>query len=201
LDAFESPFEILDYRREKNPIAIIRSMQNDQGFLIWGEAENGIDCVGRNALHPAPILVIWTAPPSHEVLMTALEKVNPQKIILCALTPETDEMEIFFKKLAGLIKFIIKEKHGEISWLQLASATAQREAAVRLGLAWLEAHGDITMDASQDEGIVHSGGQTSPVKATSILKQLRSILTETSAYRNTFSQADAITLLNIPIKI
>jgi hypothetical protein len=69
--------------------------------------------------------------------------------------------------------------------------TANRESAIRLALAWLEAQGHVTI--LTDEGnsvLLRAGGDRVDLRADRIAAQLGALLDEVSAYRRYFAHAD-----------
>ena len=80
----------------------------------------------------------------------------------------------------------------------LAAATAQREAAVRLGLDWLVEKGHIAIVDEEAGEIQFTGGtgvEGSDLKGAT--KRLQSLLEETGAYRLHFSRAPAERVLSL----
>ena len=79
---------------------------------------------------------------------------------------------------------------------QLAAGTAQREAAVRLGLDWLVEHGDIVIEGEEGEVIrlaAGSGVVGADLKGATV--RLGSVLEETAAYRVHFVRSPAESLV------
>ena len=110
---------------------------------VWREGEAAGDLPGddRRTLPRAPALVIWTAPPGPAELRAALAEVKPARVYLFGVDPGVDRPDAFLRRLAGLVKHALKANGGRAPLAALAAATAQREATVRLGLAWLAAAG------------------------------------------------------------
>jgi len=185
--------EIIDYRNAEDPRNILASLSLQPATIIWAEGEDrkAVGGVDRNGLEPANALAIWTTPPGSAELRWVLEKVKPEKIHLFAINPGTDEPKAFLERLTGLVKFAINKRGGSVTLAELATATAQREATVRLGLEWLSAGGyfDLRIEGQQ----LHFTEQTNP--ANSYLQQelfiaLKGLLAETAAYRAFLSRAD-----------
>jgi hypothetical protein len=59
--------------------------------------------------------------------------------------PPAEKADEFLSRLAGMVKFVIAKKNGETSIPALATATAQREVTVRIGLEWLAAGGHVAV--------------------------------------------------------
>ena len=199
LEIPREPLEIVDFRGSANPERQLSDLALPASSMLWAEGEHKkqIGGVDRKALEKAETLVIWTTPASREELTTALATVRPAKVILFALDPGMDDAQTFLERLAGLVKFALNQRGGQASYSGLAAATAQKTAGVRLGLAWLEKRGQITLVAgAADELLLTPGGTADEAAATGLVIQLRSLLQETSAFRENFQKADAAALLN-----
>jgi hypothetical protein len=119
----------------------------------------------------------------------------PETVYLVAIDPGMDDPQRFLERLAGLVKAALSSG-GRVSLLGLAAATAQREAAVRLGLDWLVESGHVSMVADEGEEIVLASGAGRPgadVRGTTV--RLRATLEETAAYRRYFARAPADAVL------
>ena len=188
--------DIVDYRRQTHPESLLQQLQAMPEVQIWGETVAG--CLDRHALQAGKTLVIWTAPPSRAELNQALEHVQPQKIYLVGVDPGMDQPEAFLRRLAGLLKGILKSEQGQVDIQRLAAATAQRPAAVRAGIHWLQSRGYIRV-IEQDGDTLHlRRGEGEP---TAELAQARLIikraLEESAAYRAYFRFANPYTLLEM----
>jgi hypothetical protein len=122
---------------------------------------------------------------------------------LFGIDPPTAQLAVFLKHLVGLVKYTINSKAGCTTLPALAAATAQRLAAVQLGLAWLQVRGDLVITPPGDseqanaELWLQSGdpSKADAEEAAQILTRLKTILAETSAYRAYFARAEAESLL------
>jgi single-stranded-DNA-specific exonuclease len=190
--------EVVDYRNVENPRQLLSSFIFHPSSLIWAEAQDKkkIGGLDRNTLTPAQTLIIWTTPPSREELNAALETVRPEKVLVFGIDPGMDDLKAFLERLAGLVKFALNKKDGKTSHAELAAATAQKVAAVRLGLEWLAKRGQVTVESDAGgELILTAGGPTDEPAALTVESKLRSLLNETSAYRQHFGKADIKTLM------
>ncbi len=188
--------EILDQRMANNSEAVLKSLP--KSVLVWAEGEDKktIDGQDRNHLVRSEGLAIWTPPPWPEVLSSVLEKVQPQKVILFAVPPSTDEPRVFLERLAGLIKFAIRSKGGRTTVEELAAATAQREVTVRLGLEWMSAKGQIVFKFDGNALQVMGENQAATPYAVADLENgLKTALDETHAYRLHFVHANKESLI------
>jgi hypothetical protein len=89
----------------------------------------------------------------------------------------------------------LKADGGRINISILAAATAQREATVQAGLAWLEAQGHLAVLQDGDEVHLTAGDRKESVDLPQITARLRELLDETAAYRAHFARAEKETLI------
>jgi single-stranded-DNA-specific exonuclease len=191
--------EVEDYRMLKAESVIELLSTFHFPYIVWAEGEHKklVNGKGRHELEPAETLVIWTSPPSPEVLREALEKVKPQKAILVSVNPDAEELKPFLERLAGLVKFVLNKREGRVTLEELASATGARLAAVRLGLEYLSKRGQVAVEHESTGEIVLAASNAGVDESAlaRIESQIRNLLNETAAYRNHFRKADKDTLL------
>ncbi|MDY6875897.1 MAG: single-stranded-DNA-specific exonuclease RecJ [Chloroflexota bacterium] len=190
--------EVVDYRRQPAPRRTLKKLRAQKDVQVWGEAEARAEIAGqdRYELGPSEVLVIWTTPPGPAELQAVLKKVAPETVYLFGIPPGLDRPEEFLKRLAGLTRHALNSNQGRARISTLAAATAQREATVRTGLAWLEARGHlIVLDADNDEIHLAAGHQTASDDLPRIAAQLQALLEETAAYRAHFARAEKETLI------
>lgn len=197
-----------DYRGSEHPLAVLMELLKAGDLLVWAEgegrerlAEKGIQGVERMGLTPHHRLAVWNSPPGSAELQAALGVVSPEFVFLFAVKPEEDRLEPFLLRLAGLVKHTLRVNGGHTSLAALAAATAQREATVRLGLAWLEASGQIGM-VSEDRGEVTLGEKEKGDKGAGdreelgrLAARLNVLLAETAAFRAYYARAEAESLI------
>jgi single-stranded-DNA-specific exonuclease len=192
------PIEVVDLRGQPHPLALLKEITTQVGIQVWSEAQargklNGRD---RYELSPSRGMVIWTTPPGPRELQAALELTKPEVVYLIGVAPETDNLEAFLKRLAGLVKYTIKSTQGKTSLSRLAAAMAQREVTVRKGLDWLVAHGNLVILSEIGDDIeIAEGSQCIQKDITEINLLLKIMLDETSAYRSYFASADKESVL------
>lgn len=190
--------ELVDYRREPHPLTLLKPLLTASDLQIWREGPSAVDIPGcdRHELASATALAIWTLPPGPDVLHAALAKVSPTKVYLFSASAGLDQLEPFLKYIAGVAKYALKNTAGRVDIPRVAALTANRESAVRLALAWLEAQGHIAIvaesDAIVDDSYVllHAGGNRTDQYADRIAARLGALLDEVSAYRRYFMQAE-----------
>ena len=137
--------KVEDYRRVEQPREALAELVERGEVAVWREGEDARDIPGHDRwdLPQAATLVIWTAPPGPAELRAALAQVGPVRVCLFGRDPGADTPEAFLRRLTGLVKHALNARAGRAPIAQLAAATAQREATVRIGLAWLAARGHI----------------------------------------------------------
>jgi single-stranded-DNA-specific exonuclease len=195
------PLEVVDYRDEAHPLPILQGLQSEGEVQVWREAEamGKIEGRSRYELLPAPALAIWTSPPGPAELRQALESAAPRRVYLFGVDPQAVTAEAFLERLAGLVKYALRLGEGRLSLGALAAATGQREAAVWLGLDWLEASGHIRLLERGEAGLRFGpGSRSASPAAPALAAQLRRALEETAAYRSYFARADKENLLATP---
>lgn len=194
-----------DYRGADHPLAVLKDLLKQGDLVVWAEgvtrerlAEKGIQGIDRVGLTPHRRLAVWTSPPGTAELQTALDAVSPEIVFLFAVDPEEDGLEPFLLRLAGLVKYTLRVKAGRTSLSALATATAQREPAVRVGLAWLEASGQIgKVSVEGDEVVFGEKRSRDRVEMDRLAARLHTLLAETAAFRAYYARADTGRLIEV----
>ncbi len=133
--------------------------------------------------------MVWTTPPGWAELQEVLTCTRPNRLVVFAVDPETDQPQAFLHRLAGLVKYVLSKQDGWATLSGLAAATAQKKWTVRLGLEWLAAMGHITI-ISTDEEITQadvveeevdririvSGGVHDASQAAALLDQIQNLI-------------------------
>jgi single-stranded-DNA-specific exonuclease len=204
--AVEEPvhqIEVIDYRRQEHPLAILKQLLAELEVQVWSEGEAtaklaaaGVAGRGRHELAACPALAIWTTPPGPAELQAALKQAVPDVVYLFAVDPDTADREAFLKRLAGLVKYILNNRDGQTDLAALTAATAQSELTVRKGLEWLAMRGDVTIIAEEDGNLVLSrGDQIQNSETGSVAEALQALLAESAAYRAYFQKVNKSSLL------
>lgn len=192
---FQSAIEIVDYRS---------SVEKFEGLniLTLAEGKDKAKGVDRYHLHPADELVLYTTPPSATELNAILKIIKPKKIYVFGVAPSFENTTLpkitdeFLTRLAGMTKFAINNKSGKVSIQELASATAQRERVIQIGLEWLVAGGHVSISREADALTLSAGkGETNQYLQKELYVAIRGILQETAAYREYFSRANLETIM------
>ena len=193
----EKPVEIQKSKLEIRDLRLQPSLLNLQpSTLIWAEGPDKSVGVPRFELHQADELSIYTTPPSPAELRKALDIVKPKTIYVFGISPAEEKPDEFLSHLAGLCKYVINQRRDNVSLSELASATAQRESAVRIGLEWLAAGGHVSVVSEEDALLLSKGdGETNQYLQKELYVAVRGILEETAAYRAHFAKADINNLM------
>lgn len=155
--------------------------------LVWAEGADKSKGKSRFALTRADELAIYTTPPSPAELRHALEIVKPKTVHVFAVPPAEDKPDDFLKRLAGLCKFALNNKEGKTTLHDLAVAMAAREIAVELGLQWLAAGGQLSVNIEDGDVLLSKETQEkNPYLQAELFTAMRGVLNETSAYRKYF---------------
>jgi single-stranded-DNA-specific exonuclease len=190
---------VIDQRGQPHPMPVLQQIQAGEDVLVWGEGEARQipGACDRTQLRTADTLVLWTTPPGRAELRTALDIVQPRSVVLFAVDPRDSSPEAFLKRLAGMVKYALDHPNGPIALARLSAAAAQREAAVRKGLQWLEKRGLVQV-AFLDDNLVDlapGSGRREPQGENELLASINSIIAETAAFREFFQSADSAFLL------
>src|SRR5215207_4799645 len=187
--------EIVDYRLQAAPLERVQVE-----MLVWAEGADKAKGKNRFELHQAEEFAIYTAPPSSADLHAALETVRPRKVYLFGVSPDPEKPAAFLARLAGLAKYAINQKGGNVTVGELAVATGQRAGAIRLGLEWLAAGGHVSIqrDAALETVLLSRGnGESNQYLQRELYLAVKGILEETTAYRAHFQKAEAESLMDL----
>ncbi|MBI1855866.1 MAG: single-stranded-DNA-specific exonuclease RecJ, partial [Chloroflexi bacterium] len=193
----ERPIELRHHKLEVIDLRL--QVGKFQGLMveIFAEGEhkkkaNGND---RYSISRSDELAIYTIPPGPHELQAVIEKVKPKKIYVMGIAPTEEKTDEFLSRLAGMAKFAINQRNGKASIQELAAATAQREAAIRVGLEWLGAGGHVRVRNEADEITLSAGdGESNPYLQKELYIAVKGLLAETAAYRAHFARTDAESL-------
>ena len=183
--------QVVDHRGVPDPVRLLEALRAAGEVAVWAEGypPGGSPGLRRDQLEPAPALVIWTPPPGPRELQAALEQTSPEAVHLFGVAGEGTEPARFVQRLAGLIKYTLRNKQGIAELEQLAAASAQRAGAVREGIHMLAARGDVQILEEGDTAIrlTQGDGQLRP-ELDAVQARLGALLQETAAYRAYFAR-------------
>jgi single-stranded-DNA-specific exonuclease len=191
--------EVIDYRKYEDKSKLLSRLQDQPSTLTWAEAEARKDSRGkdRTEFAQADNLIIWSIPPSSEVLHSALEMIHPKRVYIIAAESASGEIKRFLARLSGLLKYMINHRDGKTSYQELAAATGQRLSTIELGLNWLVSCGKITLKHQEDDQLWVTYGEAinDPGGAARLRTEISELLAETTAYRAFFMNADKNALI------
>jgi len=182
--------EVVDLRSKPGALQGLEAL-----VFAEGEHQQSVQGLDRYHLAPSDELAVYTAPPGPAELRAIVEQVAPKKVYLLAVPPAAERPDAYLTRLAGMAKFALNQRGGQIRVSELAAATAQREATVRLGLEWLRAGGHLQIEGQDDELHVSGGsGASDPYAQKELYLAIQGLLEETAAYRAHLARADAQSL-------
>ncbi len=164
--------------------------------MIWAEGVDKAKGKPRFELTQADELTIYTIPPSPADLRKALENVKPKAVNVFGFVPTEQKPDEFLNHLAGLCKFVLNQRHGKTTISELASAVAARESAIQLGLQWLAASGQLTVNVEEnDVQLSKETQEKNPYLQAELFIALRGVINETAAYRKYFATITDLKIL------
>lgn len=154
----------------------------------------------RTEIRPAATktLVIWSTPPSGEVLHWLVDSADAQEVILCGRSTHDDSLAGVLRSVAGMCKFAIATQAlADVG--RMAARLGVTEAVVRYSLLWLERRGVIVVEGWLAGDMVriapgkHEDAATEPQPSSGAGDDLQSTLqeqlAEVRAYRRFFQRA------------
>lgn len=194
--AVEAPArQIIDRRSGRNPahdLVMLRTAYPDT--LVWAEGYRRSEAPGipLSQLRPAQTLLIYTAPSSPFALAEALQKANPQRIILIGADPPLTTAEAVLRRLMELFKFVMARQAGQTTLQDLSEAVAQPERVIRLALRCAQSEGVLEWDEDPSGTITLRSvppGTITPSGDPMLLVAFQAQIAETAAYRSFFRRA------------
>lgn len=195
-----SRITINDLRGTQNPHEALKKYQNQPGTVIWCEGENSkqVNGVDRYNLTSAKNLVLWNIPPGRSELVTILQVVKAEEIIVFGVPSGDHQPAPFLNCLAGLVRYSIHHQEGQTSIRALAAATAQTEVTVEKGLAWMKAKGFIDLTLHDNLVFINQTRNIPDPGAIPMLeKDITDLLGETAAFRKFFIKSNLQPLLEV----
>ena len=179
--------EIRDYRGVTNPEEVLRALVAGGDMQVWaeGHAPSAVEVRTRRDLGPCQRLAVWTMPPGPHQWQAALDRAQPEEVILFAQDPGLDEREAFLRELAGLVKFALRARRGQVELERAAARLGHRASTIATGLEHLEATAVLAIVERGEESWQIEAATGQPDAETSELTgaRLDTRLAETAAYR------------------
>ncbi|MBW7885858.1 MAG: DHH family phosphoesterase [Caldilineaceae bacterium] len=130
-------------------------------------------------------LVLWSIPPSGEILHWLVETAAPAEIYLCARPTTNDSLPELLRHVAGMCKYALG-RTGRLDIGRMAARVGTTERIIRCCLLWLEARGEITLVewlVGDDVKIAAGDHTPRPDAARELLEELETEVAEVRAYR------------------
>ncbi|MEM7130958.1 MAG: DHH family phosphoesterase [Chloroflexota bacterium] len=145
----------------------------------------------------ATTLVLWTIPPSAEVLLGLVEQVTPHEVYICGQRSTDDSLDGVLRHVAGMCKYVLN-RQGELSLTNSAARLGTTTSVIRHTLRLLESKGLIVLNewATDDAVRISKGNGEAEANMPQILvAELEEQLAEVRAYRRFFQRAKLTELL------
>lgn len=184
------PLDIVDARTvhdRQGRLAAWRSAHPQT--LIWGEGWDEplpVGAVARSGLRKATELVIWTTPPGPEALRAAVQRVQPDRLLLLTQPQRVGYGSPVQHVLKGLVRYI-KATPGLLDPAAAAGTLGHRIETIRLALEQLQVAGHLRYQHTPEGLQILPGTGTG---SRTVLPALKALLEETAAYRRYFNRAD-----------
>jgi single-stranded-DNA-specific exonuclease len=181
----EAPaYTVIDQRAHADPqaqLAVIRREQPDA--LVWREGFQDVEGVDRFGLRGAQTLVVWSPPASPLLWQALLDSVQPATLILFGVPNRFDQADTLLTQLAGVLKYAMQHKSGEVSLSEIAARLGHMEQTILAAFAWLQGHSPFRLEARSEDSyhVTRAHALSAPAAAQS--ERLERLLAETRAYR------------------
>jgi single-stranded-DNA-specific exonuclease len=187
-------FQVEDYRNNPEFMGIInRLIREGKSEVIWeGRKNPEIQSSSQGSKVKRDNLILATIPPNRQKMMDSIHLFDPRKVFLFGINPyPPDQTHRFLEYCAGLLKFGIRQKMGEMEISGLERLTGQSQSTILAGLEWFSAHGDIQFLILPGGKIkLASPGQMDSLKLEIMEKKLTSLLNETRAFRSYYLRTE-----------
>ena len=179
--------EVHDYRQAGDPEAVLRSLVDEGEIQVLAEGFSppAVEACTRLDLALGPRLAVWTALPGPRQWHAILDRVQPDEIYLFAKDPGLIERGAFLQELAGLVKFALRIRQGQVELERAAARLGHRADTIEAGLEHLEATGVLAILNRGKELWQVGAGTKQPDAESGELTgaRLDARLAETFAYR------------------
>ena len=140
-------------------------------------------------------LVLWSTPPSPELLQWLVETTQPAAIYLCGQQTGDDTLPGLLRSVAGMCKYAL-QRDGLLQINRMAARLGTTEAVIRHSLLWLESRGQVRLIDWDPEGtptdtvhIAAGNGVEQRENRDLLQSELDEQLAEVRAYRRFFLRA------------
>lgn len=150
-DEVATLYSMVDWREMSPHKALDEIAVLETDYAVWAEGYAAKESPGiaRSELSHVPALLIYTAPPSPELLEAILEKVAPQRAYLLAKMPTITDSTEFLQTLHGLLNTVVRAMNGETSLRQLAERLATTESVIDIALQFMRVRRPLHIEISK----------------------------------------------------
>ena len=148
-------------------------------------------------------LVLWSSPPSPELLQWLLERVAPSELYLIGRDTAEAQPDAVLKQVAGMAKWSMRPSaNGSESGAaqdsrlpidRLAARIGVTEAIIRCSLLWLEQKGLLRIEGWEEGDVARvgpgDGRERNDDERSLLQEELKELLAEMRAYRRFFQRA------------
>ena len=189
--------ELVDIRMSRKPLDDLSSVvEQENNFTIWSEYSHpaGFHTNPRLTIDSASTLIIWSTPPSLDILKQLIEQASPEKIIFFSQNPGITSQKEYLEALLGLLKHLsISEKtyHPDL----FAQRLALTPSIIEAGLDWLHFHGDFDLSCFRNDFQLIPGPKSPLPEFAKYNRKLKLMYHEISAFRDYFQTANIYSIL------
>ncbi|MHC1741157.1 MAG: single-stranded-DNA-specific exonuclease RecJ [Anaerolineaceae bacterium] len=191
--------ENLDFRNSQNPVDEISQRSKENDLLVWSEGSTScpVPFFDRNALTTEKTLVIWSIPPSSQVLNEVLSRVKPETILWYSILPPENELDTLLTQSAALLKKQIGLNVPIISLESLAADLATTLPMATLIIRWFAFSGKITLEKieSSSAWIRAEKCSLNPNMVSKTQSDLKALHKEMVAFRSFYLRVKPVGLL------
>ncbi len=137
-------------------------------------------------------LVVWSLPPSGEVLKSLVESSGCDALYLCARNTADDAPVALLRQVAGMVKYALG-RDAVVDVGRMAARLGQTEAVVRMALLLLESRGKVRvldwLDGDRAQVAEGDAAAPHPQDSEALWAELEALLAEVRAYRRFLTRA------------
>jgi single-stranded-DNA-specific exonuclease len=191
----EPAIQVRDHRQEVDPESVLKNLVAEGDIQVWAEGISpaGVESRTRRALVPCGRLAVWTLPPGPRELLNALERARPTEVFVFGQHPGLDDAARLLQQLAGLVKYALRTKGGQVDLEAAAARLSHRIGTIEAALECLALQGTFAILEREDACWLLEPGPGHPEAPTPDVARARleTLLEETAAYRQYFRSAPA----------
>lgn len=137
--------------------------------------------------HP---LVLWSIPPSPELMRWLLDNNDSGQVYLCARFTADDAPAVVLQQVAGMVKYALNRSAGQVDVKRMAARLGQTEGVVRTALLLLARSGKFCLIEWLDADLVLVGAAVAgPAGTEDLWTEFDALLAEVRAYRRFVARA------------